>query len=941
MAVFQSLGTPQPQPQQPVSTEPSRTRKVLRYTMMPEILPRIRALGFHFGHFAYLLALVFGSARLIPQAHPVMNPANIGRFGVRQVIAIAANNLTWNRKNVDQIAIFSAIILGLIMIVIQAGLIALYAVMGTANAQASPSNPGSFFATPDPSQDLAYIFLAQVFGDLDNFWGSSVEIPGSKTQFHNAFLNIMRLYSMATMVIAVIIVLYYILTVIGEAAKTGTPFGQRFNSLWAPIRLVIALGLLVPLGSGLNSAQYITLWMAKMGSGLGSQTWKILAEELINDGTEYIVNDTDVSWVKALTDNIFMSEVCAALLNKHNAGSSAPPIESKVVQNGIVRGSYKYMRVWQSEDDSTDGRCGSVTISMKEQKPEETSTTAYIATYKVAPVDKMFQASTQAVDTIYGQVKDLAQNYADYAIAPASGTDTKKTIRSDLAKITAEVKKTLREKLENIYKNEVKIEAQNILSENISRGWVSSGLWYIKIGQLINSATQPKSEMIPTALIGVNRDLNTPEELGFWGWITSTSATQEVYIQMKAMSDIVFYNRSTPDTRSLAEIEGFYSSEDAAIVRNNDSLCDTLGYIESDTLGTVRCFIYTMITPDSLLLLRKQKNLDPMSALINAGADIVNKAIYGIVGGFVAIAGGSFLGSILPGLSGLISAAGHLAITVGFVGFAAGMILFYALPLFPFIYFFFAVTSWVMEIFEAIIAMPLWALAHLRIDGDGMPGQAAINGYYLLLAILLRPALIIMGLMGGYVIFGGGIYLLQNLFDPLIGIVNNDRMYGFDLLIYTIMYAYICYSLALMCFKLVDAVPSNILRWLGSGAQTFSDQRPDDPIGRSTGAVVAAAAVGQQGISGLTSGAQGLGKMVYAKTGQGRAETAAAEQLKRDQAKFYARMASSSGNPTDPRGGGGGGSGGQTSMGGPATGGFGTSWNVDPNKKDGDDPNKK
>ena len=62
--------------------------RVLKYSMLPGILPRIRGLGMHFGHFAYLLALVFSSARLIPQGHPSLNAANIGQFGVRQVIAI-------------------------------------------------------------------------------------------------------------------------------------------------------------------------------------------------------------------------------------------------------------------------------------------------------------------------------------------------------------------------------------------------------------------------------------------------------------------------------------------------------------------------------------------------------------------------------------------------------------------------------------------------------------------------------------------------------------------------------------------------------------------------------------------------------------------------------------------------------------------------------------
>jgi hypothetical protein len=65
-----------------------------------------------------------------------------------------------------------------------------------------------------------------------------------------------------------------------------------------------------------------------------------------------------------------------------------------------------------------------------------------------------------------------------------------------------------------------------------------------------------------------------------------------------------------------------------------------------------------------------------------------------------------------------------------------------------------------------------------------------------------------------------------------------------------------------MCFKMVDSVPSQILRWLGSGAQTFSDQNPNDPVQASTGAMIAAAGLANQGISGMSGAATNLGNKI-------------------------------------------------------------------------------
>ena len=154
-------------------------KAVFRYAMKPDIMPRLRSLGMHFGHFAYLIALVLNSARLIPQHHQALNAANIGKFSVRQVLAIAANNITWSWKNIDQIAIFGAVTVGLIMVVIQAFAIAAYAFLGTAQA-AAPSSI-SFFTTPEDKiqTDVVLIMLEQTFGANLNFFGAAREPLGT------------------------------------------------------------------------------------------------------------------------------------------------------------------------------------------------------------------------------------------------------------------------------------------------------------------------------------------------------------------------------------------------------------------------------------------------------------------------------------------------------------------------------------------------------------------------------------------------------------------------------------------------------------------------------------------------------------------------------------------------------------------------------------------
>ena len=265
-------------------------RNFIHYVVLPGIRPRIQnlfATGFQF--ISFFIALVFQASRLLPPNHPYGQAANMGRFGIRHVIAEAANNLVLSTKNIDQIILFLTIITGLVLIAIQLGLLAISFLMQPVMA-AMPTGFSGFFLTPEDThrQDLAYIFMDMVFGIPGMFDSCVAARTGCRSAaganvvnqdgnwilsdlgfpfpIHEAMHQLFSFYSIGMLVVATFITLYFITTILMETMQTGTAFGKRFNKVWAPVRLVVAFGLLVPVGYGLNSAQYIVLYAAKFGS---------------------------------------------------------------------------------------------------------------------------------------------------------------------------------------------------------------------------------------------------------------------------------------------------------------------------------------------------------------------------------------------------------------------------------------------------------------------------------------------------------------------------------------------------------------------------------------------------------------------------------------------------------------------------------------------------
>lgn len=893
---------------------------VFRYMALPGIKPRIKAFfSSGFQYIAFYIAQVYLMVRLLPEGHPYTNPSNMGRFGIRHVIAEASNQLQFSWRNLDQIILFFVILLGLIIGALQLSLLFLSFAFPSVMA-AMPTNFADFFVTPNPEQDIAGIFMDLVFGIPGLFdscvaAGNCIDLkgevvggrglhvstflggldPSSTIPFaiHDGMHQLLQVYSYGLLVVAVFVTIYFIFTIFAETAQSGTPFGKRFEKVWAPLRLVVAFGLLIPVGAhGLNASQYLVLYAAKFGSAFATNGWIIFNETLTATyvgETEDLVAKSNPPEVGALLQFLFTARTCHEYHFLNSVGSLAAaaggieiaPYAVRSTNSDVPRLKIDRGTPFQDLLKFADGE-NKVTINFGEYNPQ-----AYpMSKGHVKPIcgqmhirfkdarafsivngstvmgEEYFELVKRAYFTIFGG----GEKYPKQFVKEYTTNETVSLPKEDFKNLVISgYKGYLNLAVQEAIDTEVASDRwEEEMEQMTQRGWAGAAIWYNRIAEMNGALT--------TSILNVPTPVLYPE-------------TMEMVRKRKEQTDsnILVSERFNPKLKDEQYVDLDESRKtEARILYEAFSYWTDTGHVSSShTVASGNFFldiINALFGTSGLFDMRENKDVHPLAQLSAIGRSLVEASIenagLAVMGGL----GGSVLSSFAGLPAQLAGVAAGFLVTIITMALTVGWVLFYVVPFLPFIYFFFAVGGWIQGVLEAMVGAPLWALAHLRIDGKGLSGQAASGGYYLILEVFLRPIMIVFGLLASINIFSAMVLMLNEVFDLVVnnltgfnpedtsGLISMEMFRGpVDEFVFTLMYAVIVYLLAMSSFKLIDAIPNNILRWMGQSVQSFNDSNKDP-----AGSLMSTAWLGgQQTISSLGGGLKGMSAIAGPKGGGG------------------------------------------------------------------------
>ncbi|HVT61955.1 MAG TPA: type IVB secretion system protein DotA, partial [Legionellaceae bacterium] len=126
-----------------------------------------------------------------------------------------------------------------------------------------------------PSTDYSVIFLGNMFGVVDGvLHGTGSQIMGRMFGVFNA----------AVLALGGIVVTYTLIVGTMNTSHEGQFLGQKWSSIWIPVRSTIGLALLIPKASGYCLMQIFIMWVVVQGVGAADKIWNAALDYLNTGG---------------------------------------------------------------------------------------------------------------------------------------------------------------------------------------------------------------------------------------------------------------------------------------------------------------------------------------------------------------------------------------------------------------------------------------------------------------------------------------------------------------------------------------------------------------------------------------------------------------------------------------------------------------------------------
>ncbi len=849
--------------------------------------------------FMRTLGLMFAQARLIPQDHPatMYGMQGVPKTGFFQLMSDAWFELRRTKASGYQWSMYFSVILMIACTI--ASFVSIFARMLLSTAQAQifdhPSGGATDLAsvgagpgavqfdtrlpnTITPTGDLGLNLLDRVIrsGAL-----------GQGGQMQNAIRGVMTTYNTGILVVAGMMLFWAVMSVVVDTAKTGTVGGGRHNMVWAPIRIVLALGMIIPLGaSGFSSGQYMVMKVAEWGSNFGSRAWTSYITSVTNTN---LVSPATMMNPQPLVAKLMEAATCQVAYNvylqKSTGGLDAEQQVSAIDVNKSPTGD---MLTVNFTNDTGDNICGS--ISMSNPNASALAGADPVAVFKRTAAQAHINALTSAavLNGAYNFACDLVAESIDATAAVYAASVRSAAAGFTMAGETGKVACTMGaaggagindgvpptvasvNNIMNAYVAAVNGPltaaigtlqayynggAYRTIAER--EGWVGAGNFYyglVRANSAVQAAVNPA---VNAGLSGNVENTSCGSSDSWYGkiWDSLKAATTDCAVadHVKVVTETMqSYDKwwtaasTGPTPIVVAGVPASQQSQDPVGMASVGAL---LKGSSEGMLNTILGWIFPSNGYFLFNVAQYNQPVYPLSQLSVVGSEMITSILKGagVLIGISAIASLLTLDGVAAGIMSLLTPLFML------MAMPAAMLLFW-IPLIPWFKMTMAALSWIISIFEAVVLIPVAALSHITTEGEGI---GAKHTYGLWLNILTRPILTVIGFIGAVLVANSLILMVNSsMISALANIGGNDG--AISRIANTVIYMSIMTTVVNGSFQLVDIIPNAVFRWFGAPGD--NQQFNADPSGFQSGAGQISA-VGSQTAMGVSKKANILPSM--------------------------------------------------------------------------------
>lgn len=487
---------------------------------------------------------------------------------------------------------------------------------------------------------------------------------------------------------------YSVVSGIVQSAYTGKVLGDKWHQIWSPLRIVLGIGLLVPLpNTGFSSVHYILRdVVARGGINVADATWNTFVGVIAGKDAMPIVPVSKTGSTVAMA--ILRHEVCAAV---YNQGGSMWGWEQRLPDPDGLNAAG--VTVW-----SYGSTCGRLAYTIPEGRPD------------------FANARRAAVANIISVVRPEAVRYAKLAaetsgISSADGAKNaisakmlSPTLVQDIRAAGAQFDTAIVAAAKAEVATMDTTSRSKLVAAAEQNGFLTAGMYWRALAQISELTTSLTNERPEDTLPRSDGDFGQAIDRAFSALALQVSGEAE---------------------RVNLTANDFASAGDETA----DFLTKLLGNVARDMAEWAGS---------------SGSEGDAMAGLISSGHAMIagGWAVIAAGAGAAALAGNTvtrFFGA--AGVDWLLDWSKYVVGALMIIGSLRA----YIIPAMPFVFMFMAGMAILAALMEAMIALPLWAMKWLKLDNGGdFAGESVRMGLLLITNIALRSVLAVLALVVAY-----------------------------------------------------------------------------------------------------------------------------------------------------------------------------------------------